>query len=85
MVDATKPDVIFGCQTWLKPSRLSGEFMPEGYDLYRHDLSDGYGGVFLGIHNSFNSHEIDIKTSTDFVEAKIVNGSQEILLHPSTP
>ena len=54
--------------------------MPEGYDLYRRDRSDGYGGVFLGIHNSLNSRQIDIKTSTDFVAAKIVNNNQDIIV-----
>lgn len=74
LVDATKPDVIFGCETWLKPTKLNGEFMPDDFDTYRKDRGDGYGGVFLAIHRSLNSHQLDIDSTTDLVAAKIVNG-----------
>ena len=80
LVDAVKPDVIFGCETWLKPSILQGEIFPPGYDLYRRDRKDGWGGVLLGIHNSLNNHQIDIETNAEFVVAKIVNGNQNIVV-----
>ena len=80
LVDATKPDVIFGCETWLKPTKLNGEFMPDDFITYRKDRGDGYGGVFLAIHSSLNCHQLDIDTSTDLVAAKIVNGNQDIIV-----
>ena len=80
LVDAVKPDIIFGCETWLNPAKLNGEFMPGGYNVYRRDRRDGYGGVILCIHNSLNSHQIDIDTATDFVAAKIVMGNQDVVV-----
>ena len=44
LVDEVKPDIIFGCETWLRPEVLSGEFFPADYALYRRDRRDGYGG-----------------------------------------
>ena len=80
LVDAVKPDVIFGCETWLKPNISKGEIFPPDYDLYRRDRKDGWGGVLLGIHSSLNSHQIDIQTNAEFVAAKIVNGNQDIIV-----
>ena len=80
LTEAVKPDVIYGCETWLKANMSVGEVFPPGYDVYRHDRDDGYGGVILGIHNSLNNHQIEIKTNIDFVAAKIINGKQTIIV-----
>ena len=79
-VDAVKPGVIYGCETWLKPNISQGEIFPPGYDVYRRDRKDGWGGVLLGIHGSLNSYQIDIETNAEFVAAKIVNGNQNIVV-----
>ncbi|XP_038049838.1 uncharacterized protein LOC119723314 [Patiria miniata] len=80
VLDATKPDVVFGCETWLKPNIANGEVFPPGYDIYRCDRRDGYGGVLLGVHNSLNSHLITIKSDAEIVAAKIINDNQTIVL-----
>ena len=80
LIDAIKPDVIYGCETWLKPNISQGEIFPPGYDVYRRDRKDGWGGVLLGIHSSLNSYQIDIETNAEFVAAKIVNGNQNIIV-----
>ena len=80
LVEAVKPDVIYGCENWLKPSISQGEVFPRGYDLYRCDRKDGYGGVLLGIHSSLNNHQMVIKTEADFIAAKIINGNQSIIV-----
>ncbi len=80
LVDAVKPDVIYGCETWLKPSISQGEIFPQDYDVYRCDRKDGYGGVLLGIHNSLINHQLVIKTDAEFVAAKIINGKQSIIV-----
>ena len=80
LIDAVKPDVIYGCETWLKPNISQGEIFPPGYDVYRRDRKDGWGGVLLGIHSSLNSYQIDIETNAEFVAAKIVNGNQNIVV-----
>jgi hypothetical protein len=79
-VEAVKPDVIYGCETWLKPSISQAEIFPPGYDLYRSDRKDGYGGVLLGIHSSLNNHQISIRTESEFLAAKIINGNQSIIV-----
>jgi len=80
LVDAVKPDIIYGCETWLKPDIRLGEIFPPGYNLYRKDRSDGYGGVLLGIHSSLSSHQLDISTEAEFVGAKIISGEQSFIV-----
>ncbi|XP_072020312.1 uncharacterized protein [Amphiura filiformis] len=80
LVDAVKPDVIYGCETWLKPSMSQAEVFPPGYDLYRVDRKGGHGGVIIGIHNSLNNHQLSLDTEAEFVAAKIINGNQSIIV-----
>lgn len=80
LIEAAKPDVIFGSETWLKPNITHGEVFPPDYNLYRKDARDGYGGVLLGIHNSLTSHQIDLDSDAEMVAAKIVNGKQHIVV-----
>ena len=80
VLDATKPDVVYGCETWLKPSIANDEIFPPGYDIYRRDRKDGYGGVLLAIHSSLNNHQITIQFDTEIVAAKIINDKQSIVL-----
>ena len=56
LIDAAKPDVIIGSETWLKPDISDSEIFPPGYHVYRKDRADGYGGVLLGISTSPNSN-----------------------------
>ena len=37
LIDSTKPDVIFGTETWLDPSIKDAQFFQEGYNIYRND------------------------------------------------
>jgi len=49
-----------GSESWLKPDILNSEIFPDGYNVYRKDRFDGYGGVFLACHQSLISCELDI-------------------------
>jgi len=69
MIETIKPDIIIGCETWLKPSVSQGEFLPSDYTVYRKDRPDGYGGVLLAVQTSLNSHEITITSETELVAA----------------
>ena len=80
ILDATKPDVVFGCETWLKPSTTNGEIFSPGYGIYRCDRKDGYGGVLLAVHSSLNNHQIITQPETELVVAKIINDKQTIIL-----
>ena len=80
LVDATKPDITFGCETWLNPSISQGEIFPPGYNLYRKDCKDSYGGVLLGIHDSLISHQVEVEPDVEFVAAKIISGKQNFVV-----
>ena len=60
IVNMYSPNIIVGSESWLKPDILSSEVFPGGYNVYRKDRSDGYGGVFLACHQSLISCELDI-------------------------
>lgn len=62
LVDSSKPDVILGCETWLRSTITTQEVMPPGYVTYRNDRSDGYGGVVVAVKDTLISSEADIET-----------------------
>ena len=37
LLESSKPDIILGCETWLKPTITNHEIIPPGYDGYRKD------------------------------------------------
>ena len=72
-MDAVKPDVIMGCETWLKPSISEGEIFQPGYNVYRKDRNNRYGGVLLAIFSSLDSYQVQVTSEAEVVAAKIVN------------
>ena len=80
IIDAVKPDIIFGCETWLSPGVNSCEIFPPNFNVYRKDRKDGYGGVLLGINSSLISHQLDISSEAEFIAAKILSGKQSIIV-----
>ena len=80
LLNAVKSDVILGCETWLKLRIAEGEIFLPGFNLYRKDRSDGYGGVLIGVHSSLNSHRIDIYTNAEFIAVEILNGNQNFIV-----
>ena len=79
-IDAAKPDVIIGSETWIKPDISDCEIFPPGYHVYRKDRADGYGGVLLGISTCLNSNKIE--TEGEFVAAKVLSSKHAIILLP---
>ena len=63
------PDVVVVSETWLSPA--TSEFFPSGYQVFRKDRSDGYGGVLLACQNSLNYEELAFDTSAEAVVCKI--------------
>lgn len=80
LIQATKSDIIFGNETWLKPHMKHGEFFPIDHTLYRKDHIDGYGGVLKGIHNSLRRYGIHIESESEFIAAQINSGKQSLVL-----
>ena len=79
LIDAAKPDVIIGSETWLKPDISDSEIFPPGYHVYRKDRADGYGGVLLGISTNLNSNKIEIETEGEFVAANVLSSKHAII------
>ena len=63
--------MIFGCESWLSPTILSSEIFPPGYNIFRHDREDGYGGVFIACHNTLICHEVSYSGNHDIVACKL--------------
>ena len=69
MVDEYTPDIIVGTESWLNPTISSSEIFSPYFEVFRRDRSDGYGGVFLACHNSYNWENLSLITSDSEVEA----------------
>jgi len=80
VIDTVKPDIIIGCETWLRPTINHSEFLPADYTVYRKDRSDRYGGVLLAVHSSLNSHAVEVSTDAELVAAKILAGKQSLVV-----
>jgi hypothetical protein len=56
-VDASKPDVILGTESWLSDKDLTSEIFSPDYVVYRKYRASGRGGgVFICIKNCFSSN-----------------------------
>ncbi|CAB4028557.1 Hypothetical predicted protein, partial [Paramuricea clavata] len=57
MVYTSDCDVVVVSESWLTPSVLNKEILPNGYDIYRCDRQDGKrgGGVLIAIKNEIES------------------------------
>ena len=72
LIDTHKPHIVFGTESWLKPSVSSSEVFPSDYTVYRRDRADGYGGVFVACHSLLMSCELDTSnTSCELVSCQI--------------
>ena len=71
MLDNYSPDIVVGCETWLKPSILDNEIFPQNYNLFRTDRSDGFGGVLIGTKMHLNSELIHVSSSCEICVVKI--------------
>ena len=80
VVDSTKPDIIFGTETWLNPDILDAEVSPPNFTTYRKDRSDGYGGALLCISSSLSSSRIPLNTTCDVVACKVTLTKQAPLI-----
>jgi len=75
-LDTCNPDIVLGCETWLKPSITDSEIFPPGWgNIYRKDRKDGYGGVLVGCKKTLDSNQVDLDTEAELVAAAIVSKS----------
>ncbi|XP_076452206.1 uncharacterized protein LOC143287853 [Babylonia areolata] len=64
LVQATRPDIIVGTESWLTQSHKNAEIFPRGFAIYRRDRPPGEwdkesgGGVFILVSEDLTSHEM---------------------------
>jgi hypothetical protein len=60
IIESSKPDIVVGTETWLKPNIHTNEVFPEKYNVYRKDRIDQEeGGFLLAIKKEFIGDEVN--------------------------
>ena len=72
LIDSSDPDIIIGTESWLNPNIYSSEFFHIGYNVYRKDREDSYGGVLLAIKSDITSQHLEINGNCEVVTVKIL-------------
>ncbi len=72
-VESCQPDIIAANETWLKPSILSSEMMPPGFNppIRKDRQDDPHGGVLLATKSDLIDGEIKINEDCELVATKI--------------
>ena len=75
-------DIIFSSKTWLSPSVSTAEFLPKGYNVFRLDRYDGYGGVLLAFRNTLNIVEYPLTNNhkCEIIAATLLHGDYKIII-----
>ena len=82
LLDVYHPDVVIGCESWLKPYVVSSEVFPSGYKIYRKDHVDGYSSVFITCGDILTSSELTFtNSSSELVACKDILQTAPHLLH----
>ena len=67
LLQATRPDIIVGTESWLTKSHTDAEIFPRGFTVYRRDRppgewdkdnGEGGGGIFILVSDDLTSHEM---------------------------
>ncbi len=53
LIEAEKPDIIFGSESHLDNTIHNGEIFPSSYEIFRKDRELGAGGVFIAVHEHY--------------------------------
>ena len=89
MIDSTRPDIIFGTETWLSPNIKDIDVFPEEYKVFRNDRkkndTDKEGrGVLIAVRKDLISsdvYEFAPPDKAEMVWAKIeIAGSKTLYL-----
>ena len=76
-IETAQPDIIIGTETWLKPDITNSEIFPPemGYNVFRRDRKDGYGGVLIATRDYLVVQEIHQQEIIEAVAVKITLNS----------
>ena len=73
IIDSHQPDVILVSETWLKGYVHDSEIFPAdlGYEIFRIDRSDGYGGVLIAVKRKLVYELVAVEDDCELVAVKI--------------
>ena len=72
LIDETKPDIIVGTESWLRPEIKTTEIFPPSFTVYRQDRETHAGGVFTAVHNTLiSSRQEHLETPGEMTWVKI--------------
>ena len=73
IIDTCNPDIIIGTETWLNPQIKSAEIISPhlGFDVYRRDRTDSYGGVMIAAKQELQLCDIEVSKSVELVHGNI--------------
>jgi len=80
LINLHNPDFIAATETWLAPSILNSEIFPTGYDIFRKDRSDGYGGVLFACRSNIQCTQITLNTPCEVIACKINSNNRNPLI-----
>ena len=85
LLHSTKPDIIIGTESWLKPKHYDNEiFDPDmGYIPYRRDrIGQTGGGVFIAVRDTIIAQRVkEYETDCENIWVKIELAGQKPLIH----
>jgi hypothetical protein len=72
LIDSTKPDVIFGTETWLDHGIKDSQIFPSGYNVFRNDQNLLGGGVFIAVKDTYIATAVpELYTDCEIVWCKL--------------
>ena len=73
ILESESSDIILACKTWLKPDIHDSEIIPTdlGYEIFRKDRNDGYGGVMIGVKRQLVYEHVPTSDSCEPVAVKV--------------
>ncbi|KAI8514688.1 hypothetical protein Bbelb_072790 [Branchiostoma belcheri] len=81
MLQSTKPDVVFGSETWLNPCIKTPEFFPDGFNVYRKDrVGKRGGGVLIAVRDHLQCTEVpELDSGGEMLWLKLLTRNQRPL------
>ena len=70
-INEHNPDIIFGTETWLSSTVSSSEISLSGYNIFRKDRKDGYGGVLLALRDNISAKEYPLDSNCKIMACEV--------------
>ncbi|CAC5379034.1 unnamed protein product [Mytilus coruscus] len=72
LLDSTKPDIIFGIETWLDSRIKDSQIFPPGYNIFRNDRNLNGEGVLIAVQDNLISSPVpELHTDCEIVWCKL--------------